>query len=112
MSASTPGRRWTGLQRQPRNPASDVRVRDYGYATHLAIIVALSLAVEAHARARHSEGKLCKAEQVEHRADRGGGPFERDRTDGERECCTEMILLMMRACMLWWCNDPGCEVKT
>ena len=65
MSASMPGRRWSGLQRQPLNSASDVRVRNYGNVAHLAIIVALSLAVEAHTHARHSEGKLCKAKEVE-----------------------------------------------
>ena len=103
MSASMPGRRWSGVQRQPRNSASDVRVRDYGNVAHLAIIVALSLAVEAHAHARHSEGKLCKAEQVEHHADRGGGPFERGRAGGEREGGTEMVLPIVRPRVLWWC---------
>ena len=111
MSACMPGRRWSGLQRQPRNSASDVRVRDYGYAAHLAIFVVLSLAVEAHARAQHSEGKLCKAEQIKHRADRGGGPFERGRADAEVKGGTEMDLLMVRPRMLWWCNNPDCEVK-
>jgi hypothetical protein len=58
---------------------------------NLAIFAALSLAVEVHARAWHSEVKLGKAEQVEHRADRSGGHFERGRADGEGEGGTEMV---------------------